>query len=56
MSNEEGRRPAPQGAPVGQGRIEDPAVMRGLAIGLGQFSRMSAHDVHLLAARMSRPR
>ncbi|MBD3836788.1 hypothetical protein [Brevundimonas sp.] len=56
MSNEEARRTAPQGAPVGPGREEDPAVMRGLLLGLGQFGRMFAHDVHLLAARMSRPR
>ena len=28
-------------------------VMRALALGLGNFERMRAHDVHLLAARLS---
>lgn len=28
-------------------------IMRALALGLGSFERMRAHDVHLLAARMS---
>lgn len=29
-------------------------IMRALALGLGNFERMRAHDVHLLAARMGR--
>lgn len=28
-------------------------VMRSLVLGLGNFERMRAHDVHLLAARLS---
>lgn len=31
-------------------------IMRALALGLGNFERMRAHDVHLLAARLSAPR
>ena len=29
-------------------------ILRALALGLGNFERMTAHEVHLLAARMSR--
>ncbi|MDQ1155447.1 hypothetical protein [Brevundimonas sp. SORGH_AS_0993] len=28
-------------------------IMRALALGLGDFERMRAHDAHLLAARLS---
>ncbi len=31
-------------------------VMRALALGLGNFDRMRAHEVHLLAARLSQRR
>ena len=29
-------------------------ILRALALGLGNFERMRAHEVHLLAARMDR--
>ncbi|UQV19469.1 hypothetical protein MU852_06765 [Brevundimonas albigilva] len=29
-------------------------ILRALALGLGNFERMRAHEVHLLAARMGR--
>lgn len=33
--------------------IRQTEVMRALALGLGNFERMRAHDAHLLAARLS---
>ena len=54
MSNQEAQRAAPQDAPVGLRREEDQALMRGLAMGMGRFDKLSFDETHRLAARISR--
>ncbi|WP_291535817.1 hypothetical protein [Brevundimonas sp.] len=34
-------------------QIRQAEILRALALGLGNFERMRAHDAHLLAARLS---
>lgn len=39
--------------PVDPEQTRQAEVMRALSLGLGNFERMRAHDVHLLAAKLS---